>query len=131
MVRLPPSASITKGRKRLTFSPFFESGCRITAITLAFQARDEGSTPFTRSRLKKALQFWSAFLFFVLLFGVGERFFAAHSAQRWSQKRNRLGVSIPKNVKISLEAQAIRLNPNFYIEKRDTSSWGSSPIFYR
>ena len=55
-------------------------------------------------------------------FRVEERFFfAAHSAQRWSQKRNRLGVSIPKNVKISLEAQAIRLNPNFYIEKRDTS----------
>ena len=26
-------------------------GCRITAITLAFQARDEGSTPFTRSRI--------------------------------------------------------------------------------
>ena len=52
----PFSASIKKGRKRLTFSPFFESGCRITAITLAFQARDEGSTPFTRSRLKKALQ---------------------------------------------------------------------------
>ena len=25
-------------------------GCRITAITLAFQARDEGSTPFTRSK---------------------------------------------------------------------------------
>ena len=24
-------------------------GCRITAITLASQARDEGSTPFTRS----------------------------------------------------------------------------------
>jgi hypothetical protein len=27
------------------------SGCRITAITLAFQASDEGSTPSTRSNL--------------------------------------------------------------------------------
>ena len=26
-------------------------GCRITAITLASQARDEGSTPFTRSNV--------------------------------------------------------------------------------